>query len=98
MNKHTLAALIVLNIVLFFALVVTTPPAVQAQGLRGASGKFLMVSGDVRGRQDQEAIYIVEINTGAMMAMTYDPRTRTIRRLGMANIAADIQGGSGGRR
>ena len=98
MNKHTLAALIVLNVVLFFALLVTAPTSTHAQGFGGNQGAFVMIAGDLKGRNQQDAIYIIERNTGNMIAMTYEPSQQRVRPLGRTNLANDIRAAQGGGR
>jgi hypothetical protein len=71
MNRQTLAALVVLNIVLLVALVVVGPAStpVAAQGF--GQQQYIMVSGQAVGRQDQNAIYVIEVSSGRIAALLF---------------------------
>lgn len=72
MGKRSLPALIALNIVLLaaLALVAMAPSPARAQGF--AAARYLMVSGPTTGRNQQDVIYIIEMNTTRVIAAFYN--------------------------
>jgi hypothetical protein len=74
MNQRSLTALIAINVVLLTALVfsvtVFTPQLAQAQF--GGNNQYLMISGAVVGREQQNAIYIINRNTSRMVAILFN--------------------------
>ncbi len=93
MNKQSLGALIVLNVVLLAALVVAmlTPPRAQALGLGGR--QYTMVAGAVTGRKDVSAIYIIDLSTSRLIALTFNTADGSITSAGGRDLVADARTG-----
>ncbi|MDX1681639.1 MAG: hypothetical protein R3336_00835 [Phycisphaeraceae bacterium] len=74
MKKRTLTALITLNgfLVAALALAMLAPVPAPAQGLGGAGGSYLIVAGEVKGRNQQDAIYIMDVNNQGLAAVFFN--------------------------
>jgi hypothetical protein len=99
MTHRTLLALIVLNAFLVAGLIamLTTPPAAQAQLARGAS--YTMISGSTAGRNNNDAVYIIDLSTGAIAPIFVSTANDSIEVFTGRVITADTRrGGSGGVR
>ena len=98
MNKRSLGALIALNLSLLAGLAVTglAPQPAEAQVL--GSKHYVMVAGDLVGRNDQSVVYVIEIETSRMIAVLVDTRTNELQLLGRRNLQPDFnaRGGPGG--
>ena len=95
MKKDPLGALIALNTVLMLALllVLLLPgPSAEAQRRGRGRGDYAMVAGQVTGRSDQSAIYLLELNSNRMMALIYDSRGNRLQILAGRNLAEDLDG------
>ncbi len=94
MDKRSLAALIVLNIVLLAGLLLfaLTPPAAQAQ-LRGR-GSYTMVAGEARGKSSQDVIYVFDLNRGRVVAITYESGSERMNIIGGLDFSEDLVGGA----
>lgn len=92
MNRRSLAALILINAVLLAALVVTTltPPA-RAQF--GAAGNYLMVAGQVRGRNNQNAIYLIDQQSSRIVAVLFNSGTDKLQFIASRSFAEDARAG-----
>lgn len=92
MRRRNITGLIVLNAVLLLVLGVLclTPQPASAQlgGLR--SGSYTMIAGRVSG-QTTSSVYIVELNSGRMVAVQYDDSRKIINVQGTRDIAADLK-------
>ncbi len=105
MSRKSLGGLIVINVVLIavLALLSFTPQTAEAQlGGGRRAGDYLMVAGTLPGR-DSNAVYIIDLNNAAMMAVNYDNTQRTLTPLGSArDLTADFTPaggkGAGGNR
>ena len=71
MNRKSLRALVVLNVVLLVALVVVglTPQPAQGQFARA---EYIMVSGRVTGRAQQAAVYLINLQTAQIAAIMFN--------------------------
>jgi hypothetical protein len=102
MNKRSLGALIVLNLMLLAAVVVVnlTPAPAAAQGLGGGRGNYIMIAGSVPGRSNQSAVYVVELNSARMMVVFFNASTNSFEFVAgrdVYNDARNVSGGGGGR-
>ena len=94
MNRKSLSALIVLNIVLLAALVVTFfGPRAEAQPLGGGGGRYLAIAGGVQGRTQQAAIYIVEQSSGALAVIMFNTSNNKMEVLAGRNVGQDLTRG-----
>lgn len=89
MNKRSLAGLILINAVLLASLIVTgfSPAPAQAQFVGG--GQYLMIAGDVTGRDAQAAVYIVELQTGRIAAIMFNGSNNTLEIIAGRNVSED---------
>ena len=94
MNRRSLAGLMVLNAALLLVLGVLclTPEPAQAQGLGAGRGDYFMIAGLVTG-QTTGAIYVLDITSARMVAVTYDQNQRRLVTLGARDINQDLGGG-----
>lgn len=94
MQKSSLGALIALNIALLAALIVVgfAPETAKAQGMVRA--QYLMVAGDVAGRQQEQIVYIVELGSARMIAIIFNSGNNTIEVAApVYNMAGDLTAG-----
>lgn len=89
MNQRSLAALIVLNLALLGALVVTTltPTPAEAQFRAGAS--YLMIAGEVVGRSQQAGIYVIDLTNGEVLPFLYNTANDRINTYPVRNVSED---------
>jgi hypothetical protein len=90
MNKRSVVSLIVVNVVLLAALLVTTfmPQPAEAQ-MRGRT-EYAMISGRLKERDDYDAIYIIELSTGRVMAFTYESENERLTRIDGYDFSRDL--------
>lgn len=93
MNRRSLAGLVVLNVALVVVLGILclTPSPAQAQ-LGDGRGDYLMVAGQIQGRTTQ-AVYILDISSGRMIAVTFDRNRRGFLTLGARDVNSDTRTG-----
>jgi len=95
MKRKALHTLIAVNVVMLLALVfiTLTPAPAQAQ-FSGA--QYIMVGGAVAGRTQQNAVYIIELQTARMITIFYNGASKRVEVVGQNSILDDIQNfGSG---
>jgi hypothetical protein len=87
MNRKTLRALAVLNIVLLIGLAVVglTPTPAQAQLARA---EYLMVSGEVVGRNQQAIVYIVDLASNRIAAVIFNSSNNKFQVVAGVNLLA----------
>lgn len=92
MNKRSLGALVVLNLVLLAAVLVVslTPTPVSAQGLGGRGGNFVMIAGQVKGREQQAGIYILDLNRAIIHWVFYNSNNQRLDHVASREIAPDL--------
>lgn len=97
MNRQTLGGLVLINAVLLGALwLVMGGGAERAEAQLGGHGDYLMISGQMTGRSDISAIYLLDLRTQTLAAISFDTRTQKLEPLGTRSIDDDVR--SGGRR
>lgn len=80
MNKRLLATLLVMNVALLTALaLIGSPPEARAQ--LGSKGEYVMIAGEVLGKSDQSAVYIIDVRNQRMTAVTFDSRNKKLDRI-----------------
>ena len=91
MNRKTLGALIALNSVLLagLAAVCLSPKPAQAQG-GFAGSNYLMISGDVQGRESQASIYVIDVNTGQILTVMFNGSNKQWEVYGVKDVKADL--------
>ncbi len=98
MTQRSLTMLIVLNAVLLAALSVSvfSPPAAEAQ--IGGGANFTMIAGSVTGRSDQDAVYVIDLNTSRMAALIFNSNNNEWVVLDGVTVSEDAARGAGGGR
>ena len=92
MNGKTLRLLIVLNAILLIGLafISYTPQQVRAQ--LGGRGDYLILSGAVTGRDDLDAVYVLDVNQQRIAALTFDTRNGKLEQIDTRDISSDARG------
>jgi len=92
MNKRSLAGLILINAVLLASLVVTafSPAPAQAQ-FGGAGGQYLMIAGDVTGRSQQAAVYIIDMQSGKVVAVFFNGSNNSLEFVAGRDVRKDAE-------
>ena len=91
MNHRSLSALVALNVALLAALVVVLfSPRVDAQGIGGSAGQYLAIAGDVQGRAQQAAVYIVDRSTGRLAVIFFNTSNNNLEVMGSRNVGEDL--------
>lgn len=98
MNARSLAALILLNVVLLAGLVVTvfSPQPAAAQFAGGS--QYLMIAGDVTGREQQAAVYIINLQTSQMAAVMFNTANNNLEVVAGRTVGEDLRGSVRGGR
>jgi hypothetical protein len=68
---------------------------VQAQF--GAGGQYLMIAGDVTGRDSQAAVYVIEMQSGRVAAVMFNASNNTLEFVAGRNISEDTNRSTGTR-
>lgn len=98
MNQRSLAALVTLNVILLAGLVVTAFTPRDAEAQFGGAHSYLMVSGEVVGREQQAGVYIIDRQTAEVIALFYRSADNAVEYIAYRNIANDIRAGAPQRR
>jgi hypothetical protein len=90
MNRRSLAGLILINAVLLASLVVAgfSPQPAAAQFGTGG-GEYLMIAGDVTGRNSQAAVYIIDMRSGNVAAIMFNGSNNTLEFIAGRNVSED---------
>ncbi|MEM1208894.1 MAG: hypothetical protein AAFY08_03140 [Planctomycetota bacterium] len=96
MTQRSLLALIVLNAVLLAGLVamLTAPRTAEAQFTGGS--QYLMISGLAAGRQNNAAIYIIDLTNGAIAPIFVSTANDTLEVMTGRIVTNDARRGGGG--
>ncbi len=96
MNRKTLRALTVLNVVLLIALGVVglSPEPAQAQLSRA---EYIMISGDVLGRDSQAMVYIVDLASNRIAAVIFNSSNNRLDIIAGADLVSEESSGRRGR-
>lgn len=100
MNKRSLAGLILINAVLLASLVVTAfnPTPAQAQlGGGGGGGQYLMIAGDVTGRDQQAAVYIIDLQSAKVITIFFNGANNRLEFIAGRDVSQDSERTSGTR-
>jgi len=90
MNRRSLAGLILINAVLLASLVVAafSPQPASAQ-FGGGGGDYLMIAGNVTGRDAQAAVYIIDMRSGRVAAIMFNGSNNTLELIAGRNVSDD---------
>jgi len=98
MNKRSFGALIALNVVLLAALTLVSLTPRQATAQLRRPGEYLMIPGESRGRPQENMIYLLELNTSRMIAVTFNSSNNQLSTWGVRVLADDVNSGRSRRR
>lgn len=90
MNARSLAALILLNVALMAGLVVTLLGPEPAHAQFGGASQYLMISGRVAAREQQAAVYIVNLQNSRMVAVLFNTSNNTLDVVDGRNVGQDL--------
>ena len=96
MTKRTLSVLVLINAVLLAAVsaVLWEPQPAQAQ--LGIGGQYQMIAGEITGRTDQSAVWVIDRRTQRLVALLYNGANQKLDVIAGREIGADVNGGAGG--
>lgn len=98
MTQRSLAVLITLNVILLAGLTVTVFSPKPAEAQFGGGRQFTMISGEVTGRNQQAAIYVVDLTSGQVAPLFFNGSNKQFETFSGRSIADDMrQGARGGR-
>lgn len=99
MNARTLAALVLLNVVLLAAVIVTafTPQSAHAQ-LGAAGDQYLLISGETPQPRQQAAVYVLNVNTGQIVSLVFNSANDEVQVIDRRNVTEDIERARQGQR
>ncbi len=97
MTRKSLAGLILINAVLLASLIVTAFSPAPAKAQFGGGGQYLMIAGDVTGRDSQAAVYIIEITSGRVAAVMFNGSSNKLEVIAGRNVSEDATRPTGGR-
>lgn len=93
-NPRTLAALVLLNVVLMAAVLIAALSPQPAEAQLGAAGEqYLLIAGRTPASQDRAAVYVLNVNSGQMVSLTFDSRDDRVRIIGGRDVSRDLEGG-----
>lgn len=72
MTARSLAFLIVLNVALLAALFVLPSGQREAEAQFGGGRSYTLIAGDVTGRGNQAAVYVVDLNNGVVIPVFFN--------------------------
>jgi len=98
MTQRSLAVLIVLNVALLAGLSVTVLSPAPAQAQFGGGRQYTMIAGDVTGRAQQAAIYVVDLIGGDVVPLFFNGGNDKFEVFDKRSIAQDMKGGAKGNR
>ncbi len=98
MTERSLAVLILVNLVLLAGLVVVMSSPEPASAQFGASNQYLMISGAVTGRSNQDCVYIIDLQTSQMVATLFNSSNEKMDYIAATNISRDAARTTGRER
>lgn len=91
MNKRSLGILVVLNALLLIGLAVVSLTSQPAAAQFGMRGDYTMIAGQVVGRDDQAAVYILELKSQKMVALMFDSRNKKLQTIAGRVVGNDMR-------
>jgi len=91
MNKRSLGVLVVINFVLLSGLAVTFLAGQRAQAQFGLQGDYMMIAGEVTGRAQQAAVYILDLKSQRMATVMFDSRNQRLQLIAGRNVSNDLE-------
>jgi len=96
MNKRSLRALIVLNVVLLVMLGVFTFAPQPAEAQLGGQSNYMMIAGQSLG-STASTVYVIDTARGSMIGVQYNIGKRRLESVGWRVMTNDFQAGATGR-
>ena len=97
MNKQTLTALVLLNLVLLVGLaVVTLTPQSAGDQLRGR-GEYTMISGKTKARSNANVVWLADLSSGKLAALVYESGNERLTDIGRFDFSRDLEAGGNSR-
>lgn len=96
MNKRSLGALVALNVCLLVALVMVSLTPEKAEAQIGGSS-YIMIAGQVVGRQNENAVYIIETSTARMVSILFNGGNKKLEVIAGRELRDDFRGTTGTR-
>ena len=93
MKRPPIVALIVVNACLLIGLgmLAFSPAPAQGQGIGRQGGNYVMIAGGVRGRDNQDVVYILDLDRQAIVGVMYDSNRGQLIRTRPRNVADDMR-------
>jgi len=91
MNRHSLGALLALNVVLLVTLAIVSLTAQPAAAQFGMRGDYIMIAGEVAARSNQAAVYILDLKSQKMAAIMFDSRSKKLQAIAGRVVSNDMR-------
>jgi hypothetical protein len=91
MNQRSLAALVLLNLALLAALIVTAATPKPAAAQFGPRANYTMLTGAVTGRSNQDAVFIIDLSTGAIAPIFFNGSNNTFEVFRGTIVSEDVK-------
>lgn len=89
MTSRSLAMLVFVNAVLLAALALTTFSPSPAAAQFGGGRSYTMISGEVTGRNNQAAVYIIDLSSSAVAPVFYNGSKKEFEFFGGTIVSDD---------
>ena len=89
MTHRSLALLIAVNAILLAALALTTFSPAPATAQFGGGRSYTLIAGDVVGRSNQAAVYIIDLSTSAVAPVFFNGSSKKFEYFGGTIVAED---------
>lgn len=90
MNKRSLGVLAAVNIALLVGLWVVGYTVRTANAQLGGRGDYAMIAGQATGSADLAVVYVLELRSQSLVALTFDTRTNKLQVIDTRQIANDL--------
>lgn len=89
MNRRSLSALVLINVLLLAGVVLTVLAPEPAKAQFGTGNAYMMIAGEATGRSQQAAVYIINLRTSAIIPVLFNTANNTINTYPGRVIADD---------
>ncbi len=91
MNKQSLGALVVLNVVLLTVLAVVSLTSETAEAQTRGRGEYVMIAGEAFQGQSRNAVYILEMKSFKLAVVMFDGRNKKFDALVGRQLLPDFE-------
>ncbi|MEM1097942.1 MAG: hypothetical protein AAGH92_04040 [Planctomycetota bacterium] len=91
MTAKSLAFLIALNAALLVGLLIMPGSPKQAEAQFGGGSNFTLIAGDVTGRSNQAAVYVIDLQTSRVAPVFFNGSNNEFEIFRGSNVADDAQ-------